>query len=225
MEMIPLIAPIRQQPGFDKLHNMRRCLLKPIPEIHLAAKLLDAAADALVLNNKKLAAELVVRADIQKIMEYAVLLVGKMSIEIHRQIKMPKSLPKSERHPTRMPTQSVQNQIFEKDGWRCRFCGIKVLSKKARNKLVKLFPEETHWGSSEFKRHSALYAMAASLDHVIPHSRGGENELSNFVTTCYCCQFGRGQWTLEESELHDPRDFEPLVDEWDGLTRLEKLET
>ncbi|WP_425342692.1 HNH endonuclease [Piscinibacter koreensis] len=62
--------------------------------------------------------------------------------------------------------------------------------------------------------------MAASLDHVVPHSRGGTHELSNLVTACYCCQFGRGEWTLAESELADPRHREPIVDGWDGLDRL-----
>ncbi len=62
--------------------------------------------------------------------------------------------------------------------------------------------------------------MASSLDHVVPHGRGGKNEDSNFVTACYCCQFGRGEWTLEEAELEDPRLREPVRDGWDGLSRL-----
>uniref|UniRef100_UPI0040572459 HNH endonuclease n=1 Tax=Candidatus Electrothrix sp. TaxID=2170559 RepID=UPI0040572459 len=201
---------------------MRRCLLKPIAAIDTAANYLDSAADAILAGDKHLASKLISKADIPEIMEYAVRLVGKMSIEVHRQIKKPKSLPKSMRHPTRMPSQKIQNEIFASDGWKCRFCGSKVISRRARNVIVKLFPNETHWDTKEFEKHSALYAMSSSLDHVIPHSRGGKNELSNFVTACYCCQFGRGQWTIEESELYDPRNYKPCIDEWDGLKRLDK---
>ena len=183
---------------------MRRCLLQPIPELSLATKLLDTAADMLVQGNMQLAAELITQADAPEIMEYAIRIVGKMSEEVHRQIKRPKCLPKSERHPVRMPSHKAQKSIFANDGWRCRFCRSKVISREARLILVNHFPSETHWGAKEFERHSALYAMAASLDHVKPHGRGGENKIENFVTACYCCQFGRGEWTLEEVELEDP---------------------
>lgn len=200
---------------------MRRCLLEPIHEHHLAAELLRQAADALLQQRVALAAELLVSADFSVIREHTVRVVGAMSVEIHRQINRPKGLPKEERDPMRMPSLTDQNLIFERDGWRCRFCAVKVISRKARGVFVRSFPKETRWGGKEFDRHAALYSMAVSLDHVLPHSRGGGNEVSNFVTACYCCQFGRGEWTLEESELFDPRDYEPVVDDWDGLTRLD----
>lgn len=204
---------------------MRRSLLLPIEELTLATKLLDAAADAVLSDKFKLASELIENANFPEIMSYTRLIVGKLSHEVHRQTKRPNALPKEERDPIRMPTAKQQEAIFLSDGWKCRFCGIKVISRKARNILIKRFPNETKWGQKEFSRHSALYAMAASLDHVVPHSRGGLNEMSNFVTACYCCQFGRGEWTLEESELIDPRKFEPAIDEWDGLSRLHNFKS
>ena len=202
---------------------MRRSLLEPIPELALAAKLLDAAADSLLQGRTTIASRLVEDANIPEIMEYTVRIVRKMSPEVHRQTHLPPVLPKSEREPTRMPNAQTERTIFERDGWRCRFCETKVISRKARTALISSFPNETHWGPKEFERHSALYSMAVSLDHVVPHSRGGTNDLSNFVTACYCCQFGRGQFLLEESELIDPREFEPIVDGWDGLSRIEEL--
>jgi hypothetical protein len=199
---------------------MRRCLIEPIQELEQAAAHLSAAADALLLNNMLLAAEYIVRADDPAIMQYAIRIVGKMSVEVHRQTRRPESLPKADRVKARMPTQDIETMVFVRDGWCCRFCGTKVIAKRVRSKLIQLFPNETRWTSREYEKHAALYAMGVSLDHVAPHSRGGTNEISNFVTTCYCCQFGRGQWTLEEMELNDPREIEPLVSEWDGLTRL-----
>ncbi|MES2899505.1 MAG: hypothetical protein V4723_07240 [Pseudomonadota bacterium] len=200
----------------------RDAILTPIPELHLAAQLLDAAVTAILIDRMALAAQLLEQAHIPAIMDYAKRAVGSMSVEVHRIVKRPACLPRAERHPTRMPNTGLQQSIFMRDGWRCRFCGTKVICKAARTVLIKAFPTETRWGSKEFERHAALYALASSLDHVVPHGRGGKNEQANFVTACYCCQFGRGEWTLEESALTDPRLRAPLCDGWDGLSRLVK---
>ena len=199
---------------------MRHSILKPIPELEVAAQLLDAAATAIISGEMQIAAELIKQANMPEIMTYAKRAVGPLSFEVHRVLKRPKCLPRSERDPTRMPSAREQLNIFLRDGWRCRFCGTKVICKSARNVITRTFALETNWKSTEFQRHSALYAMASSLDHVEPHGRGGKNQFENFVTSCYCCQFGRGEWTIEEAELADPRCRPPLVDDWDGLTRL-----
>lgn len=68
-----------------------------------------------------------------------------------------------------------------------------------------------------------LLVLKASLDHILPHSRGGDNDPSNLVTACYPCQFGRSSWTLEEVGLTDPRLRPPVVDNWDGLMRLARI--
>lgn len=165
---------------------MRHSLLTPIPELELTAKLLDAAADAIILGQMDIAADLLRKSDLSEIVSYAKALVGKLSPEVHRIVKRPKCLPEHERDPARMPSAAEQKAIFTRDGWHCRFCGTKVICKSARLILIRLFPIESHWTSVEFQRHSALYAMASSLDHVVPHGRGGKNESSNFVTACYC---------------------------------------
>lgn len=199
----------------------RRCLLPAIPEQELAAKLLDAAVDAIFLSDFDLAAELIQAADMQKLRERNILLVSTLKPEIHRQTTRPRDLlKKDQRDPVRMPATSLQRTVFAEDGWRCRFCGTKVICREARKKLVQLFPNVVTWGGPEYQQHAALYGMAVSLDHVLPHSRGGKNERSNFVTACYTCQVGRGEWTLDESELLDPRDHPPVLDAWDGLSRI-----
>jgi len=201
---------------------VRNSFLEPIAELDLAAKLLDAAADALMLGFRDLAALLIVRADRPEILSYTLRICSKLSEDVHCQTKLPRTLPREARAEARMPPKETQYSIFWRDGWRCRYCGTKVISRAARKNLITIFPEQTKWVAKEFQRHSALYAMAASLDHVVPHSRGGKNELSNFVTACYCCQFGRGQFTLEEVQFNDPLQHPPIVAGWDGLTRLDR---
>ena len=198
----------------------RRCLLAPVAQFQVAAGLLEQAVGQLMASNEDTARYFIVQADLPEIREHAIKLVGRMSAEVHLNVRRPTCWRKEDRDPTRMPSLPRQTAIFARDGWRCRFCGIKVISRAARLALVKRFPAETRWSGPEFKRHSALYAMASSLDHVVPHGQGGKNETSNFVTACYCCQFGRGEWTLDQMQLLDPRDREPPVDEWDGLSGL-----
>jgi 5-methylcytosine-specific restriction endonuclease McrA len=202
---------------------MRHSFVKPIPELGLAIKLLDVATDAFLCGDRSLASKLIVQSDFPAIAAYTRKIVGPLSMEVHRQTKLPVAMVKTERDKTRMPPAKVQHEIFARDGWHCRFCGIGVIAKDSRNLLVRLFPEETHWVKREYERHSALYAAAASIDHVIPHCRGGDNDKANLVTACFCCQFGRGQFTLEEVEFIDPRERPPILGEWDGLTRVRAL--
>lgn len=85
---------------------------------------------------------------------------------------------------------------------------------------VEMFPSVARWGRVNRDKHHALSALNATLDHILPHSRGGTNEESNLVAACGMCQFGRGHWTLEEVGFTDPRERLPILDKWDGLTRL-----
>jgi hypothetical protein len=68
--------------------------------------------------------------------------------------------------------------------------------------------------------HAAFLYVSATLDHVVPHSYGGSNEPENLVTACWPCNFGRGGYLLRQMGLKDPRERPPVLDSWDGLTRL-----
>ena len=100
-------------------------------------------------------------------MTYARRAVGPLSVDVHRIIKRPTCLPHGLRHTTRMPNVTAQRIIFKRDGWRCRFCGRKVICKEARAVIAKAFSIDAHWTRKEYQRHSALYTMASSLDHVV----------------------------------------------------------
>jgi 5-methylcytosine-specific restriction endonuclease McrA len=154
---------------------------------------------------------------------YTSLVTGAVNPLVHWQAAMPVGDVEYERSAQRMPSSSSERAIYVRDGWRCRYCGTRVIDRSMRARLHRCLPDVARWGARNADKHTALAALSASLDHIVPHSRGGTNDEPNLVTACNACQFGRGQWTLEEVGFFDPRVFPPVLDEWDGLTRLSRL--
>ncbi len=67
--------------------------------------------------------------------------------------------------------------VFERDGWLCAYCG----------RLCK-----------KFSFNGKPQGRSATLDHVVPKSRGGSNALSNLVTACMACNTQKHNRTLDE---------------------------
>lgn len=65
-------------------------------------------------------------------------------------------------------SKSLRFSIFARDQFRCRYCG----------------------------RQSDVVTLA--IDHVMPVSRGGTNDLENLITSCVECNSGKGAKTLEQ---------------------------
>src|SRR3546814_16306275 len=60
-------------------------------------------------------------------------------------------------------------ELFERDGWRCRYCGETVT------------------------------ASTATLDHMVPQSKGGPNTPENLATCCLMCNSIKSGRPYEES--------------------------
>ena len=58
--------------------------------------------------------------------------------------------------------------IYERDGYRCVWCGIQVEAK-----------------------------ISACLDHLVPRSQGGTHKSNNLVTSCFDCNSDRGDCPWE----------------------------
>lgn len=52
--------------------------------------------------------------------------------------------------------------------------------------------------------------LCATLDHVVPHSLGGRTIEENLVSSCWPCNYGKMNYTLEQIGLDDPRSRSPL---------------
>jgi 5-methylcytosine-specific restriction endonuclease McrA len=117
-------------------------------------------------------------------------------------------------------SQSRLENLFERDKWRCRYCGIRVTGNR---KHFKKFAEairmpELVSGRTDENRHGIYLMLMASYDHVKPHSEGGSNDDSNLVTACWSCQFGKYKYSLKKLRLQNPFDKEPVaLGDWSGL--------
>lgn len=200
----------------------RRCFVEPISEIDHATDLISNAADSLLDNDPEYSAKLLFESDMPTIGDFIQRISGSPSLEVHRFREVPSSPPITDkRSKQRMPPRSVERSIFERDGWRCRFCGIRIVSRDAIRVLDAQFPTVVRWQQRRnIDKHAGLRAICSSLDHILPHSRGGSNDPKNLVAACGPCQFGRGYWTLDEVGFIDPRSRPPVLDSWDGLTRV-----
>jgi 5-methylcytosine-specific restriction endonuclease McrA len=210
---------IEQPEGFWAL---RPCFLPPIPELAAAADLLDEAADALLAGDRDRARKRLREANIPAVHAFAAKIMGPWDVHIHRRRPMerPTGLLKAQ---DRRPSQSVEAKVFARDGWQCRYCGVRVVLPKARRILVDTFPDVVCWSGKDKDLHAAFYALSAVADHVVPHTLGGGSDENNLVTTCQCCNYGKGDRLLAEVGLIDPRTRPVVVNGWDGLERVLSL--
>lgn len=195
---------------------LRRCLRDPIPEIERAAALLEDAVTAHLEGRRGDAAELINAANLDAVRDWTESIWGKKS----PYAPSGPSGPRLVQTPQRMPGVHLRRMLHARDGFYCRFCGIPVIRKEVRQRLVALYPAVAPWGKKNLEQHAALQCMWAQYDHVLPHSKGGEDELQNLVVTCAPCNFGRMQYTLEEARLENPLDREPRRGNWGGLEQL-----
>jgi 5-methylcytosine-specific restriction endonuclease McrA len=211
------------KPGDENTTNLKTCLRDPIPEIFDAARYLDAAVSAHLAGKVELADELFRLADNPAISKWTESLWGKGGPWTQAPLPVKNPAPhisEDQRSEPRMPTKSQMAALLERDGYRCRFCGIPVIRREVREKITQKYPDAARWKSRNVHQHAAFQAMWLQYDHLLPHSRGGVTDLSNLVITCAPCNFGRTELTLEEVGLLDPRLRNPIRSTWDGLERF-----
>ena len=201
---------------------MKKCFREPIPELCEAAQNLDMAVAAHLLGNGELAESLLKKADTPIIHAYTESIWGAESpYKIVRDSELaPPYVDPENRAEQRMPSEEEEDTLIRRDGYHCRFCGVPVIPKKVREKLKKLYPSAVKWGRTNLEQHAGLQALWLQYDHVVPHARGGTNDIDNLIITCAPCNYGKASHCLEELGLSDPRDRPPITSDWDGLVRL-----
>jgi hypothetical protein len=187
--------------------------------LQVAADLLDRAAIAHMTGNRELAAELLVRSNLDEVREWTESLWGAKSPYAPK-IRRSAAALATKRVKERMPTASLQMKLHKRDGFNCRYCGVPVIRKAVREYFQYQYAELRIWRRKNAEQHAAFQAMWAQYDHVLPNSAGGTNDMDNLVVTCAPCNFAKMDFTLEECGLTDPRLRLPLLSSWDGLERV-----
>ena len=100
----------------------------------------------------------------------------------------------------------MKSALHDRDGYHCRMCGIPLVDNGARSRMIEVYPKTLRWGkkNKNSEQHTAFQLMWATYDHVVPHSRGGANDLENLVVICQPCNCAKADYTLEELGLLDP---------------------
>jgi len=117
-------------------------------------------------------------------------------------------------------SQRKLDELFARDKWRCRYCGIRVAGNRKHFKkfATAIGMPELIAGRTDESRHGLYLMLMASYDHVKPVNQEGTNDSTNLVTACWCCQFGKYKFSLDELGLTGPIDPELVKsDSWVGL--------
>lgn len=116
---------------------------------------------------------------------------------------------------------SLAKRIYERDCYKCRYCGLPVFTRRKGSailRLVSTFEKESHplrvingslYGTgkngavtnSDYGKF--LWSLAA-CDHVFPRSLGGATDETNLVTSCSGCNYSKVDLTLSQMNVKSP---------------------
>jgi 5-methylcytosine-specific restriction endonuclease McrA len=136
------------------------------------------------------------------------------------------SIPIEHRDPVRSPSK-LQNQVFERDNYTCRYCGIQLVSQDFLKKFMKCLDyNQFQKGRTNIEQHAIVHFMWPVADHVIPWNLGGRTSLDNLVTACATCNYGKDGYTLEELQITNPLLRQPIKSDWKGFVdKIDLLNT
>ena len=121
----------------------------------------------------------------------------------------------------RNPPASLSAAILRRDNYHCRYCGLPVISRAIFVVFALVVgPDAFTFGRTNLTRHGAALISWAQIDHVVPYTRGGATDMSNLVTACCACNFGKSNYELAQIGVSDPRSRKPSGSDWDGLVSL-----
>ncbi len=206
----------------------RKCLRSPIPEIFEAAKLLDRAVTHHLLGNHDETADLILQTDRDDIRDFTESLWGSRSKNPDQQTyirwRPVSGLPEPatmDLDRKRKPNRTDEDAVIARWGRHCVFCGVPLIRNAVPRALQTLYPDLLIWRSNRnADQHAAFQLMWMQFDHVVPHCRAGRTDIENIVVTCSPCNYGKGDWMIEELGLVDPRSRPGVRTSWDGLERM-----
>lgn len=129
------------------------------------------------------------------------------------------SRPVTKRVDSQVISMALTREVAVRDHYACRYCGQPLMPRNVFVKLRNQVGQEVFpLGRGNYGRHGARLIFGLTIDHVQPHSQGGQTDLGNLVSSCWPCNFGKGDYSVDEIGLDDPRGREPVETDWTGMT-------
>jgi hypothetical protein len=108
-------------------------------------------------------------------------------------------------------------KVFAQDGFIDRYSGARLVCpatlRLISTRLPEAFPFHRNWRVDAC--HFAYWELCPTVDHMLPVSRGGTDDASNWITTSMVRNAAKAGFTLDELgwSLHSPGNMA----DWDGL--------
>lgn len=127
--------------------------------------------------------------------------------------------------PIRRISQKLENEVFKRDHYHCRYCGCRLIAKEIWLNLENRDSRIQHLNQRRGVRNQdvngLIFATWPYEDHVVPHSLGGPTDQNNLVSSCFACNFGKDNYTCDQVGISDPLVPSSLIEDgWDGLLSL-----
>ena len=114
--------------------------------------------------------------------------------------------------------------LFARDNYQCRYCADPVIPKKVFKKAQSLIGStDLPLGRTNLTRSGFYLIFVATLDHVMPWSLGGRTDESNLVTSCWSCNYGKADFTVEQIGINNPLDRKIELKTENEVDRLLKV--
>ena len=202
---------------------MKQSIKEPIPQIFQTWDFLNQAVDAHLMGDRLLAEMFFKKAEMRAVWEW--LNPGWTRPDLNVVVPAPhgdtQEVSKDLRDPDRNIAPAIRSAVLQRDGYRCRYCGIPVVHVDIRKLAHRLYPDAVPWEPYDVtKQHSGFACFWLQFDHVVPHSHGGRSSPDNVVISCALCNFGKDKYTLRQLNLADPCLTPPVSSAWDGLERF-----
>ena len=114
-----------------------------------------------------------------------------------------------------------QLHVFNRDNWTCKYCGDPVFF----SPTLKLLEDKSP-GHGYYQGHGKTGEMLelfrtkwASVDHIIPVTKGGQNNIENYATACWDCNLTLND-AVENKPEPDKINQDNIDTNWDGLVSL-----
>jgi len=195
------------------------CPLRPPEWFESEIDLFENAVKNFLSGNREECISIINQINSQKVQDWYIN-HGQMS-GCHRAMALgitpPPVLDESKRDPLRVP-KKYEKEVFERDGYRCRYCGIRLISNEFLKRFIKALDSPAfRKGPTNRDTHGIIHICNPVADHVFPWNMGGKTLPENLVASCATCNYGKAGYTIEQLGISDPFSRQPLINGWDGL--------